>query len=436
MRTISEMNYPAAIAYLESLPEPDKWSLAVPFELALLCGARFNFEMIHVAGTNGKGSVCANIASILNASGHSTGLYTSPHLESYNERIQVKGRMITNSELAKAISDLKPDIEKMKLKGKCPSVFEALTVAALLYFMRRKVKFLVMETGMGGRLDATNIVPSRLQVLTSISFDHMRNLGPTLGKIASEKAGIIKRNSFVVSASSPPGALGKISSKARSSNSRLFVLGKDFSFSPKLQNENGSSFDYLGIASAIGDLQTPLPGLHQLENATLALAASECLRKLGCSIPDRAIRKGLLSAKWPGRLEIISKKPLVLLDGAHNIGGARRLKESLEGIFLPKHPKLILVVGIMADKDYSGILRLLAPLASELILTRASIIRAADPNILARSIGKKPKGLKISVIPDLNSAISHAKKAASPNDVICITGSLYVVGEARGMLLG
>ena len=429
------MKFSESVRYLESLPTPEKWSLETPARLASLAGVHLDFEIIHVAGTNGKGSVCAYLASMLSAAGYRTGLYTSPHLERYNERIKISGAEISNRDFARAISLIRPFIERMRTEGRCPSVFEALTVAAFAYFSEKKIDFLVLETGMGGRLDATNIAPSRVQVITSLSPDHMASLGSSLAKIASEKAGIIKPNSLVVCPECSPQAAAPIAEKARNSASRLFALGKDFDFKAIRIGEHGSAFNYSGLSAHFQKVFTPLPGVHQLENAALSIAAIECVRTLGYKVSAKAIADGIASTIWPGRLELISKRPRILLDGAHNLDGVRKLKAALKGIFLKPGRKLILVVGIMADKDYPGIMRELAPLASEIVLTAAAIERSASPKALALSIPRDIEA-KISVIGDLKEAVEYAKKAAGPGDLICITGSLFVVGQARGYLLG
>ncbi|MFH0972129.1 MAG: folylpolyglutamate synthase/dihydrofolate synthase family protein [Candidatus Micrarchaeota archaeon] len=429
------MDYKKAIAYLESLPAPKKWALETPSELANLMGLNFNYEVVHAAGTNGKGSVCAFVSSILQAAGYKTGLYTSPHLQKYNERVQIGGKEISDSEFAGLIAAIKPKIEQMKKNKKCPSQFEALTIAALKYFEKNAIQILVMETGMGGRLDATNIVPSRVQAITSISFDHAADLGNNLSRIAFEKAGIIKQNSFVSTTCRDVEALGPIIGVCRRRNAKLSTYGAEFSYVKKNTPEASPKFYFGGKTLRLDGLKLGLLGEHQYENASLALSIIENLIQLGYSIPESAIRKGLACTKWPGRLEMLAGKPAILLDGAHNAGGMKALKSALESVFRKKYGKLILVLGIMADKDYPQMLEIIAPVADELILTRAAIDRSAAPETLETALGKLKGKPKLMLKSTLKGAISYAKAIAHPNDLICISGSLYLVGEARTYLL-
>ncbi len=429
------MDYKQAIAYLESLPTPRKWRLETPSELAKRMALKFNYEVVHVAGTNGKGSVCAFISSILHSAGYRVGLYTSPHLQRYNERIQVDGKEISDDEFVLMVESIRPKIELMRKNKKCPSQFEALTVAALEYFKRRKVQFLVLETGMGGRLDATNIVPSRVQAISSISLDHAADLGRSLSKIAYEKAGIIKQNSLVSTTCRDRGALRVLIDRCRERHATLSIYGTDFSYLRKNLPEGKPEFDYAGKSLQLHTLKLGLFGEHQHENAALALSAVEDLSKLGYRIPEKAIRKGLAATRWPGRLELLGGKPAILLDGAHNPGGMLVLRKALNRIFKKKFKKLILILGIMADKDYPKMLEIIAPVSDELILTRAAIARSATPEMLGTAL-KKIKGRPKCVCKSsLSDAIRRARSIAGPKGLICICGSLYLVGEARGMLV-
>ncbi len=428
------MYYSEAIEYLESLPSPEKWGLQKPHELAKLSNLQTNYEIIHVAGTNGKGSVCSFIAKVLESAGYRVGIYTSPHLQRYNERIQINGREISNSEFSNLMGHLKPITEKMKKAGNCPSLFEALTIAALHYFSSKKIDFAVLETGLGGRLDATNIVKTRVQVLTRISRDHKEHLGGNIASIAREKSGIIKSRSLVIAADSPPAALKEIEKKCRQTHSSLFQLGKGFRVKNKAITRNGSEFDYSGVDRGFPNLRISLLGEHQLENAALAVACVDALVKLHYSVSERAIREGLKKTSWPGRLEVMGTKPLILLDGAHNVGGVRCLKKALQDIFLRnKKGRLILVFGAMKDKEFGIMLNDLSSIAAKIILTSALLDRSAPPDSLAKVLKKNnPQPL---INPKVQDAIRSAERIATENDVICITGSLYVVGEARTHLL-
>ncbi|MEK6953415.1 MAG: cyanophycin synthetase, partial [Candidatus Micrarchaeota archaeon] len=270
---------------------------------------------------------------------------------------------------------------------------------------------------------------------------HMENLGNSIGKIASEKAGIIKRGSDVVCAGGKKRAISVIERRCKEMGARLHLQGSDFEISNGSVFEKGGIFDYREGAFSLKRLKTPLVGMHQLENAALAVASALALRKRGWEIPNSAIIGGLKNTKWPGRLEIMPGKPKILLDGAHNLDGMAKLKNALEGIFLKRRGKLVLVIGIMADKEYGKMIKLISPLADGIVFTRTKNDRSAKPEELAKSLGKNPGGKEnratggnIKIEPDLLAAIAYASRDAGRDGMVLITGSLYLVGEARKLL--
>ncbi|WKZ32255.1 MAG: folylpolyglutamate synthase/dihydrofolate synthase family protein [Thermodesulfobacteriota bacterium] len=390
--------------------------------VSLLGGPQKSFPVVHVAGTNGKGSTSAIIASILQEAGLRTGLYTSPHLEKFNERIRVSGKMITGPELIRAVKAVRSAARKMA--GSSPlTFFEFTTAMAFLHFREKKVDMAVIETGMGGRFDATNVVTPEVSVITNIGMDHTRFLGKSLEDIAFEKAGIIKPGTPVVTGEGRKGPLSVIRKTAKRLSAPLHVIDKDFS-----ATGGPRSFAYDGVNSRLVSLKLGLLGPHQVRNAACALAAIEVLRGKGFEIPAKAAREGLKKAAWPGRFEIISRRPLVVLDGAHNPAGARTLALALEG--LGKKP--VLVLGVMADKDMDGILREILPSCGTVIATSPRNERSENAFALAEKI--KRLGKDAVARESVKEAVKEAVLRAGTHGAVCVTGSLFTVGEARGYL--
>jgi dihydrofolate synthase/folylpolyglutamate synthase len=377
------------------------------------------YRCIHVAGTNGKGSVASSLASILYQSGYKTGLYTSPHLVRFNERIQVNNRPISNKNVVAAYNA----VRRVHHGRREPTFFEIATAMALYEFGRQQVDWAVVETGMGGRLDATNVIAPELSIITNISLEHRDYLGDTLGRIAAEKAGIIKRRKPVITAIRQKNALSVVEQIAAQKNSALYRLGRDF----RIRRKPAGTFSYYGLAQTWHGLQTALRGSHQADNAALVLAACELLNegKAGLELAD--IKKGLSSNYWPGRLETVSENPLIILDGAHNQAAASNLARFLSSNLAGS--KITLVIGILDDKPYKVMLSSLLPLANRVVLTRAKIDRALDP-LKLQEVASEYK-IKNTIIPDVVKAVKYAIEASSPEDAICIAGSLYVVGEAK-----
>lgn len=380
------------------------------------------FSCIHIAGTNGKGSIASALATILHASGYNTGLYTSPHLVKFNERICINNIQISDDDVIAAYR---------AVKGACngtrePTFFEYTTAMALYQFARSGVDWAVIETGMGGRLDATNILSPKLSIITNISLEHRAYLGNTIAAITGEKGGIIKTRTPVVTGVRQKNAVNVIQQIATKKSAPLYRLGTDFTVQ---RNQNGR-FSYSGIDHQWKNLKTSLPGAHQTDNAALVLAACEVLQQKNVSIQFDTIKNCLETYKWPGRLEIINASPLIIIDGAHNLMAARHLGKFLKENMSDKI--ITLIIGVLDDKPYESILRSLLPNCSRVILTRPEIDRSLPPEKLY------PYAITILnntvIIPDVGAAVNHALDTTPPDAAICIAGSLYVVGEAKQAL--
>ncbi|MCP4115452.1 MAG: bifunctional folylpolyglutamate synthase/dihydrofolate synthase [Desulfobacteraceae bacterium] len=387
------------------------------------------FKSIHIAGTNGKGSIASYLASILRNAGFKTGLYTSPHLVKFNERFVIDGRQVSDDDVVEAYLAVK----KADTAERQATFFELATAMAFYLFDRDGVELAIIETGMGGRLDATNILSPELSVISNLSIEHTEYLGDTIEAIAMEKGGIIKPGVPVVTGVAQEQALKVLTDIATERQAPLHLLGRDFHTS---RDGDQKSFTYRGMERTIPGVTTRLPGRHQLDNAALALAAVELLSptlKNGKpAISDAAVKKGMSETRWAGRLEKIMADPLVVLDGAHNLAAATNLARFFEEE-LSDRP-LTLVLGILDDKAFEPMLKLLLPWAERVIFTRADNKRSIDPDRLqqtASSFFSKD----ITVIESVAEAVDHAIKTSSPKEAVCIAGSLYVAGEARKMLV-
>jgi dihydrofolate synthase / folylpolyglutamate synthase len=377
-------------------------------------------RFIHIAGTNGKGSTAAMLAGILHAHGFKTGLYTSPHLVRFTERFRMDGMEVTAERIMRVFEKIRSTIDD----AQPPTFFEVTTAMAFLYFAEEKTEFVVAETGMGGRLDATNVIDPKVCVITNIGFDHQEFLGPTLASIAREKAGVIKDGIPVVTGALQPVVQGILKTTCMNRNSALYRFKSDF----KVRRNPDGSFRYRGIGRQWSALRLNLKGGHQAGNAALALAAAEVLEQKGLlSLEETAVKGALTEVKWPARLEVLQQNPTIVLDGAHNPQGAESLRDSLRQCF--KYDQLHLVLGIMADKDIRGILRRLLPMAQTAIFTQPRYSRAANPVELRKMA--RPYIQRHYVIADPASAIDQARQMAGPDDLICITGSLYFAGEVK-----
>ncbi len=398
--------------------------------LATLGNPQECYPSILIAGTKGKGSTAAMLASCLQAQGHRVGLYTSPHLFSFTERIQINHQPIPEQAFADLIDELRPRLN-FQVETNFRTVFEILTAMAWLYFQREKADFAVLEVGLGGRLDSTNVVNPLVAVITSISYDHTETLGTTLVKIASEKAGIIKKGSLVANAPQRPAAQKVIERAVREHHGILLQVGQAVRYERLPLVGNYERFHLKGSFGALQSLRLPLFGEHQVVNAATAYAAVLGLRMQGIEVSDRAVRQGFAFVQWPGRFEVVSKHPYVVLDGAHNEDSANRLVQTLKERF-PRR-RVIVIVGISSNKNLKGILQTLAPASHHIIATRFDNPRAADPEAIASVL--KSKGKPVSLTPNTREALDLARSLAGKEDVILVTGSLYLVGEMRDLLL-
>jgi dihydrofolate synthase/folylpolyglutamate synthase len=361
------------------------------------------------------------IAAGLRAAGHKTGLYTSPHLVTLRERINVDGKPILKRELADVVARLRPHAEEMDRActyGEL-TTFELLTASAFVHFQQEGVDFQVLETGLGGRLDATNVVTPEICVITSIGLDHQEVLGNTVALIAAEKAGIIKPGVPVVSSPQAEEAATVIRGTCLERGARLITVGSDISWQRISSNLSGQSLEVKGMRGCY-QLTLPLLGSYQLQNAATAVATLETL-----DVPKESIEVGLANTYWPGRLQIIRRRPMLVVDGAHSSDSARQLREALEQHF--HFDQLILIIGTSADKDMSGIVAELAPMADSVIATRSRHPRATMPEAVAGEFARL--GLRAEVAEDVAQAVAKAQAKAGKRDLICATGSLFLVGE-------
>lgn len=392
-----------------------------------------NLRVIHVGGTNGKGSTTAMIAEILRASGYKVGVFTSPHLHDYRERIVINGQMIAKERLTSLVGRLRPHLEELVAGGiEHPTEFEVSTAMALLYFAEERVHFAVIEVGLGGEIDSTNVVLPLVSVITNVGLDHMDYLGSTLAEIARVKAGIIKPNSVAVTASDRPEVLEVLRARAREAGVHLWQVGEDVRFEGRWSGELEQEFDLIGIHGSYPKLRLSLAGRHQLENAATAVTVCEILQsEYGAAIPRKAIYEALRKVQWPGRLELISLRPKVLLDGAHNVDGASVLAEALPRY---KRSRLVLCLGMLADKEREKVVDMLVPLADEVIITKPDSPRAGDWEALAEIARKH--GRPAECIEDPREAALAGLARLGAEDMLCVTGSLYMLADARAALLG
>jgi dihydrofolate synthase/folylpolyglutamate synthase len=374
---------------------------------------------IHIAGTNGKGSVAAMLSAILTRAGYPVGLFTSPHLVSFQERYRLRDQEISADRLLALINQVRAAVDD----AEPPTFFEFATAMAFHYFLQEGAGPIILETGMGGRLDATNIVQPLVAVITNISRDHQEHLGEGLLAIAGEKAGVIKPGAPLVTYARQKQVLNLLRRRCREVGAPFYQGGVDF----KTRGRSGRSFDYFGLEHNYASLSLNLKGRHQYSNAAVALAVVELLNRHGFPVPETAVRHGLNAIRWPGRLEQLPQDPRILLDGAHNPAAALTLAQNLK--HSRPNGRLILVMGVMADKDVDTILARLLPLAQTVIFTQPQYFRAATTRDLAKRA--QPYNLEIIQVPQVSAAVRQAQSLAGPQDRIVITGSLYTVGEAK-----
>jgi len=417
--------------------------------LELLGNPQQSYSCTLIAGTKGKGSTAACIESVLRAANVRTGLYTSPDLHTFRERIRVCGRLISEEEVARLVPEVRAAAERIDREGTFnPFIpYEVATALALFYFQQQAVQHAVVEVGIGGRLDATNVLMPLVSVIASISYDHMNVLGNTLTEIATEKAGIIKPGGIVVTSAQSPEALLAIARIAHERQARMIRVGPaeadpaqaeveaghlpalSYRYQPEKQSEERQTFHVFTPQGVYRDLEIPLLGLHQVENASLALATLETLRASGrpeCAWDEAALRRGLREVRWSARLEIIGRRPMVVVDGAHNADSMQKLLRSLRELFTFR--RLIVVLGFNADKDLPGMIQALAGIDS-VVLTRALNPRSATLERMQELFAQHAPGVRVYTAGESRAAMELARTLAGSDDLICATGSLYLAAE-------
>jgi len=426
------MTYPDAIQFLYDLRWfGTKFGLDNTFKLAALSGnPHRRLRFIHVAGTNGKGSTCAMIESIYRAAGLRVGLFTSPHLVAFGERIQVNRQTISETEVVRLVVEMQPLLKEFPAEQH-PTFFEVVTVMALRHFATQKCDLVIWETGLGGRLDATNIVTPLASVITNVQYDHQKWLGETLETIASEKAGIIKPEVPVVTAAEAPEALKVIEETAREKNAPLGIVTS--SEGGGRRSEVGGHRSDLRPPTSdlrlLDGIQLPLLGQHQRWNAAVAVATVRALASQ-IAVDDEAIRTGLCRCQWPGRLQLVTRPSgqRVLLDGAHNVAGAESLAAALKQYF--PEVGFTLVLGILSDKDWPGMCRILAPLSARILLVPVPSERSATPQELGDACRRANPAAQVAEY----SSLRDVWPDAAQNEFVVIAGSLYLIGEAMELL--
>ncbi|KUK36051.1 MAG: Folylpolyglutamate synthase FolC [Thermacetogenium phaeum] len=431
-----QMNYQEALDFLTGLT---KFGINFGLEriehlMSLLGNPERALKVIHVGGTNGKGSTAVMVSRVLEAAGFRVGLFSSPHLHSYTERYLINHRPISQERFAGLMERLKPLLERMVAEGReHPTEFEVCTALALLYFFEEKVDYVVLEVGLGGVIDSTNVVPNPLvSVITNVAFDHMDYLGNTITAIAEKKAGIIKEKGYVVTAAWYPEALAVIEERCREMGATLLRVGKEITWELRESTPEATLFDLRSPWGFYQNLKVPLAGQYQAVNAATALGVVELLRyRHGVRIGDDHLRQGLARSRWPARLEMISRAPQVIVDVTHNHDGSRMLKNALRNIY--RYRRLILVMGMLGDKEREKVVAELAPLASVVIITKPLNPRAGDWEKLADEAKRYVE--QVFVIEKIAEAVDAALKEASTEDLVCVTGSFYMVADARAYLL-
>jgi dihydrofolate synthase/folylpolyglutamate synthase len=432
-----DSSYQSTIDYLYGLQKHGiKLALANSHTLMKVMGdPHKKFRSVHIAGTNGKGSTSAFLAGMLRAGGYRVGLYTSPHLVSFTERIRIDSVQISEQkvvELAQRVRDGYRGVPAADGAGALiPTFFEVTTAMAFTWFAEESVDIAVIEVGMGGRMDSTNVITPLVSVITNIDLEHTDFLGDTLELIAREKAGIIKPGVPVITGAVQQAVIEVIEREAAAKRAPVYRLPKDF-LPKNVRHDRTQAFDYQGVWTSYNKVHIAMHGRYQVDNASLAIAATECVRSAGIVLSESALRRGLERVRWEGRLERVAQRPDIFLDGAHNpasakmlAGAARQMKSA--------YRRLVLVIGILSDKDYRGILAELVPLAERVIVTMPQYSRAMDIQALAAEVQRLHSTVVTS--ETVVDAIAKARETAGADDLILVTGSLYVVGEARAVLV-
>ncbi len=426
------MKYNEALEYIN---DKDKFGSRLGLDsigklLSLLGNPQKGLNYIHIGGTNGKGSTASYLAHVLKAGGYKVGLFTSPYIERFNERIQINGEDIPNETLGRLTSTIREKADIMVKKGyDHPTTFEIITAIGFMYFKEERTDYAILEVGLGGRFDSTNIIDKPLvSVITTIDFDHIDILGDTLGKIAYQKAGIIKDNSIVISYPQEEESLEVLKKVSREKNSEFYLCPME-NINIKSASNRGSIFDFQYKDTKIEDIKIKMLGEYQVYNAALALTTLLIMKERELlSIEKEDIYRGLNDTKWPGRLEIIGEDPIFLIDGAHNVQGIAQLKKALK---LFKYNRLILGIAMLKDKDTSHMVELLVPMADIVVATEVKMDRKLDAEILGEKASKYNK--ETYVKKDIKEAIKKALELANKDDMIVFGGSLYLIGEVKNI---
>jgi dihydrofolate synthase/folylpolyglutamate synthase len=416
------LTYTEAEKYLYSL-EGRGWKLdleRIEKLLEKLDSPHHHFESIHIAGTNGKGSVAAMLESILHHAGYRTGLFTSPHLVEARERIVVSGKQIPQKDLTLLMTRIRPLVDSLGC-----TFFETVTALAFLYFCEQHVEIAIVEVGLGGRFDATNVLTPILSVITDIDLDHTQHLGNDLLQIASEKAGIIKTGVPCLSKSNNPVVREVVNRIGRSRGAEIVEVAEESEVLSVTMSHSGSTFDVRIQESVLRNITLPLVGKHQVKNAQTALVAVTMLKHLGRDIGNEDLVRGLAATEWPGRCQKISDNPIVIIDAAHNPASIRVLRKVLEELY-PKRRKTI-IMGVMADKDYSSMVAEIAPIAQSFIAVQPAQIRALSCETLAYTARKYSND--VIEFNKVSLGFDYALQSASSDSLICVTGSHYTIGE-------
>jgi dihydrofolate synthase/folylpolyglutamate synthase len=403
--------------------------------LAALGNPHRAYGVTHIAGSKGKGSTAAMIASILRAAGIRTGLYTQPDLHTFRERIRVGERLIGEQEVVDLVPALRQALDAVGTDLGPYITYEVATTLALLYFQRATVEHAVIEVGLGGRLDATNVVEPTVSVITSLSYEHMEVLGHTLTAIAREKAGIIKPGVPTICSARAPEALAVIRAVSAERGAPLALVGPagapdaSYTYGAGRVTERAQWLDVRTPTREYADLELGLLGEHQLENAAAAVAAVDTLRAAGLRVDEAALREGLRTVRWPGRLQVVGERPWLVVDGAHNADSMAKLLAALRRHFT--YQRLILVLGLLADKDLAGIAAEIGGARpDQVIVTASKSTRAMPPERIAAALGEAAPHLPLCIEGTVDAALAAALAAARPEDLVCVTGSLYLAGEA------
>jgi dihydrofolate synthase/folylpolyglutamate synthase len=434
-------SYQSALTFLDSVANyekmarvgynPNNFNLARMHRLLAAVGnPHKNLRSVHVAGTKGKGSTCMMIASMLSNCGMKIGLYTSPHLIDVRERIQVNGEMISEADFTRLMARLAPLVKRSGRDE--PTFFEIMTTVAFLYYLEKGVDLAVVETGLGGRLDSTNVLRPEVCAITSISFDHMSQLGKTLALIAEEKAGIFKPGVPAVSSPQAPEARDVLLRVAEKVKTPLKFTGRDIEFSFRFESSRASGpqtrVSLITANSRFEHLPVPLPGDHQAINCGLALSVLTILKEKGFPIEDQKAIEGLARAHLPGRMEVIHQTPRIMVDGAHNAASVEALMRAIGQNVT--YDSMVVIFGCRSDKDIPGMLDHIQLGADKVIFTTAGAPRSADPAELSAQYIER-SGKMAQVAPTLAEALDIAERAVTREDLICITGSFHLVGQAK-----